>query len=213
MRNCDQEISFDDNVQGKLIYLYLTKPRHRFLKTAPWQHKFQIIFISISYDNWYSQVDWHRALHHCIADDMRLASILSREENDQVVKQIKDSGKPRDIWELWASWANILQIFLTIIHVVCLGNFWFTNSRFRWIGFVDEFWLGGTKLGNESNFYWMGQNKAFRFTNWLLGEPNNHEGRGEACLEVWPDHDYKWNDETCSPLHYFVCEENINVTE
>lgn len=41
----------------------------------------------------YFQETWYRALHHCSMHGMRLASILSRDENEQLLKQIRDSRK------------------------------------------------------------------------------------------------------------------------
>lgn len=66
--------------------------------------------ISISYDVfvyccdaiqnlWYQQANWHQALNHCIANEMRMASVLSQEESDNLSKQIRDSGKLHDTWK------------------------------------------------------------------------------------------------------------------
>ncbi|KAG4068544.1 hypothetical protein HA402_004885 [Bradysia odoriphaga] len=110
--------------------------------------------------------NWYRALSHCIANGMRLASVLSEEENDEILKQIRDSGTGVD------------------------------------------FWLSGTRLGNNDNYYWMGHNEALNFTNWSDGEPNNAFGH-ESCVHI-SYQNYKWNDLDCLFSAYFVCEEDSN---
>lgn len=43
---------------------------------------------------------WHKALHDCTLNGMRLASIASEEEDARLVKQIKDSGMRFDAFSL-----------------------------------------------------------------------------------------------------------------
>lgn len=32
------------------------------------------------------------------------------------------------------------------------------------LGFIESFWIGGTNLGNEPHFYWMGNKKPITFS-------------------------------------------------
>lgn len=68
-----------------------------------------------------------------------------------------------------------------------------------------DFWLSGTRLGNDYNYYWMGHNEALSFSNWSEGEPNNASDR-EACVHI-SYQNFKWNDLDCLFSAYFVCEE------
>jgi len=45
------------------------------------------------------------------------------------------------------------------------------------------------------------------YTNWdnPTGQPDN-QGGNEACVNIWPDKDYRWNDYTCSTKMCFICE-------
>ena len=46
---------------------------------------------------------------------------------------------------------------------------------------------------------------------WASGQPSN-TGGNEACVNIWPNRGYLWNDAPCSRLYCFVCENrNINV--
>ncbi|CAH1398057.1 unnamed protein product [Nezara viridula] len=75
----------------------------------------------------------------------------------------------------------------------------------------EHFWVSGTDLAEEGQFFWMSTGRPITFTNWNTGEPNNfryENGEEENCLELW-DRDgkgLKWNDSACSFETYFVCE-------
>lgn len=69
----------------------------------------------------------------------------------------------------------------------------------------ERFWIGGTCLGNDRKFYWMGNEKGMAFTDWIQNEPNN-AGGGEDCIEICPDKNYRWNDFNCVQSHFYVCE-------
>lgn len=74
------------------------------------------------------------------------------------------------------------------------------------LGFNEGFWIGGTNLGNEPHFYWMGYKKPINFTDWLEGQPDNWRDN-ENCMEIWTDNGFKWNDRKCSDLSNFICEQ------
>lgn len=71
---------------------------------------------------------------------------------------------------------------------------------------VEAFWIGGTNLGNEPHFYWMGEKKSMIYTDWLEHQPDNWQGN-ENCIEIWTAMGSKWNDRVCTTLSNFVCEE------
>ncbi|EDW33055.1 GL16169 [Drosophila persimilis] len=52
----------------------------------------------------------------------------------------------------------------------------------------EHFWISGTDLADEGNFFWMATGRPITFTNWNAGEPNNfryENGEEENCLELW----------------------------
>ncbi|KAH8408416.1 hypothetical protein KR215_005120, partial [Drosophila sulfurigaster] len=75
----------------------------------------------------------------------------------------------------------------------------------------EHFWISGTDLADEGNYFWMATGRPITFTNWNAGEPNNfryENGEEENCLELWnrDGKGLKWNDSPCSFETYFVCE-------
>jgi len=43
------------------------------------------------------------------------------------------------------------------------------------------------------------------FAKWNRKEPNNHGGH-EKCINIFPQHDYRWNDEPCPTKLCFLCK-------
>lgn len=70
----------------------------------------------------------------------------------------------------------------------------------------DSFWLGGSKLGNEPFFYWMGVNKPMNvYTDWKT-DPNK-SGYSKGCILMVKENEKQyWGDSDCYGLNYFVCE-------
>lgn len=55
----------------------------------------------------------------------------------------------------------------------------------------------------------MGRNEFLDFSNWFSGEPNNAKG-DEDCVHIeLAEKSFKWNDDPCSNMLYFVCEQEI----
>ncbi|KAK7473843.1 hypothetical protein BaRGS_00034894 [Batillaria attramentaria] len=76
-------------------------------------------------------------------------------------------------------------------------------------GGYQGLWLGGTDMFNEGHFVWAGSRRLIRngagFTDWKLGEPNDHE-RNEDCLHLYRPYGYRWNDAPCTWHQNFACE-------
>ena len=75
-------------------------------------------------------------------------------------------------------------------------------------------WLAGQRTDPESKseFIWKVKSGSItypmEYTNWDQGQPD-YRPQGddkEACLNIWPDRDFKWNDAPCSRKFCFVCE-------
>jgi len=43
------------------------------------------------------------------------------------------------------------------------------------------------------------------FAVWYRGQPDN-QGGIEKCVNIWPDRNYRWNDQRCDSRFCFVCE-------
>ena len=70
-------------------------------------------------------------------------------------------------------------------------------------------WLGGYQTGNGEDEPWLwSDGSAWDFTNWLGGEPNNDDGRGNY-MEINLIKQGKWNDinvEKSDQVHGYVCQ-------
>jgi len=72
-------------------------------------------------------------------------------------------------------------------------------------------WTGGKidypgKRG--SSFHWTrhsGHPLSMSYTNWSKHQPDYWKGV-EGCVNIWPQHDYTWNDQMCKKEGCFVCE-------
>ena len=71
------------------------------------------------------------------------------------------------------------------------------NDAPNWEGF----WVGGQFA--DASWEWIDQS-AWTYFNWNPGEPNNHEGGEEDCLEVYTNG--KWNDDVCDKELPSLCQ-------
>lgn len=75
------------------------------------------------------------------------------------------------------------------------------------LGFLDNFWISFTKLGNP-HFYWFGYDKPPTFTNWQNdSSPNSRFGPPCATISGL---NAKWIPTPCDELAYFICEPNAS---
>uniref|UniRef100_A0A182QL56 C-type lectin domain-containing protein n=1 Tax=Anopheles farauti TaxID=69004 RepID=A0A182QL56_9DIPT len=81
------------------------------------------------------------------------------------------------------------------------------ESAIEAVGTFDGYWfIGGTDIGVEGRFIWIGLNMAINgaaYKNWNTGEPNNLNGN-EDCIAMATG--AKWIDIPCdSKLEGYVC--------
>lgn len=81
---------------------------------------------------------------------------------------------------------------------------------FPQLGLEDNFWLAGTDVGNQSNFYWMGHGERLTFTDWAAGQPDKLQSN-QNCLKM--KHSpfnglNEWHNDRCVAEYYFICEES-----
>uniref|UniRef100_A0A182WAZ6 C-type lectin domain-containing protein n=1 Tax=Anopheles minimus TaxID=112268 RepID=A0A182WAZ6_9DIPT len=79
-------------------------------------------------------------------------------------------------------------------------------AAIRAVGDLRQQWIiGGTDVGFDGNFLWIGLNQQINYANFFDGEPNNHNG-GEDCLTIGIAGTDKWNDIPCHHRQIgFVC--------
>lgn len=119
---------------------------------------------------------------------MRLVSILSKAENDQIKKLIEETGKLHQ---------NAFRIFNRISFQIISK----TDLK------SESFWTSGTNFGNRGIFYWMGNGRPLVYHDWQPREPGDLT-TNEDCVEL---SDYygnmKWNDAPWYQQKYFICEQ------
>ncbi|XP_066502466.1 lymphocyte antigen 75, partial [Hoplias malabaricus] len=68
----------------------------------------------------------------------------------------------------------------------------------------SDVWIGLNDLGFSGYYMWSDNHEA-TFTYWAPGEPNNHLGFDEHCVEMYHETG-RWNDVTCTELNTFICK-------
>ncbi|XP_043911603.1 lectin-like [Protopterus annectens] len=66
-------------------------------------------------------------------------------------------------------------------------------------------WIGGNDQFKNRNFMWS-DGSEWNYENWAIGEPNNFNGRREACFQFLFGANKQWNDEPCSGSFPFICK-------
>ncbi|XP_068609207.1 uncharacterized protein [Brachionichthys hirsutus] len=66
-------------------------------------------------------------------------------------------------------------------------------------------WTGLSDLALSGFFVWSDEHEV-TFTHWSPGQPNNHEGFDEDCVELFFDSG-RWNDKSCKELNTFICKQ------
>ena len=61
-------------------------------------------------------------------------------------------------------------------------------------------------LSSVSNdeWFWIGNTKNSKFTNWDNGEPDNRDGN-EDCVAIFRAHDGRWHDRNCEDKIHAIC--------
>ena len=79
--------------------------------------------------------------------------------------------------------------------------------KFLYHSGVDRAYIGLNDRSQEGKYVWNNGQEAC-YTNWMSGEPNDHNG-AEDCVEALKiNGKYVWNDIPCNWHRYYVCEKN-----
>lgn len=70
-------------------------------------------------------------------------------------------------------------------------------------------WIGGKR--NRYRYMWFtsgGRTKTMNYTRWAPGEPKFYDpgNRHFICVNLWPEHQYKWDDFDCNKKLNFICK-------
>ncbi|KAG7499177.1 macrophage mannose receptor 1-like [Solea senegalensis] len=69
---------------------------------------------------------------------------------------------------------------------------------------TSDVWTGLNDLFVPGMFFWSDQHMV-SFTYWAPGEPNNHDGFSEDCVEMLHQTG-RWNDVSCAELNTYICK-------
>uniref|UniRef100_A0A1I8PWD7 C-type lectin domain-containing protein n=1 Tax=Stomoxys calcitrans TaxID=35570 RepID=A0A1I8PWD7_STOCA len=84
----------------------------------------------------------------------------------------------------------------------------FVTAPNLWIGHHDN--LNTAETTNRS-FYSIVNGSEIKFSNWMKGEPNNHQ-KAEHCAQIRLGSDFQWNDDKCESKCGYVCEQPPEVS-
>ncbi|VDI10872.1 low affinity immunoglobulin epsilon Fc receptor [Mytilus galloprovincialis] len=73
----------------------------------------------------------------------------------------------------------------------------------------QSYWLGGRDDVIEGVWMWASTDKAFNYTDWSPGQPDNGGGN-ENCLPMHAGYGLKWNDKQCKTAYRFICEKEYS---
>ena len=129
-------------------------------------------------------------------------------------------NKGKRIWEAARQFCQREKAVLAYVPDRKTDDF-LTNMVMKEIGHCSndhrncEAWLGANDKSREGRWRWIDGNRSMRYSNWDVGEPNNHKHRwdDEDCLLTNWDGEMvghtRWNDAPCSNLGYqfgFICQ-------
>ncbi|XP_038064842.1 echinoidin-like [Patiria miniata] len=66
-------------------------------------------------------------------------------------------------------------------------------------------WLGYNDMERETRFVWSASSGA-NFTRWASDQPDNGRGKGQDCVAIRQEYNWKWDDMTCRFGRHFICE-------
>ncbi|XP_038064841.1 echinoidin-like [Patiria miniata] len=66
-------------------------------------------------------------------------------------------------------------------------------------------WLGYNDMERETRFVWSASSGA-NFTRWARNQPDNGGGKGQDCVAIIQENNWKWDDMTCRFGRHFICE-------
>ena len=71
----------------------------------------------------------------------------------------------------------------------------------------SDVWIGCTDMEEEGKWIQAGGGgQECSYFNWAPGEPNQHSGHEEDCVQMWHETDGLWNDIECSRAAFVICE-------
>ncbi|KAL0965897.1 hypothetical protein UPYG_G00287390 [Umbra pygmaea] len=77
-------------------------------------------------------------------------------------------------------------------------------ESYLYLAETSDVWIGLNDLDFQGLFSWS-DNQWVTFTYWAPGEPNNHLGFKEDCVEMFY-HNGRWNDVPCTELNTYICK-------
>ncbi|XP_062618052.1 secretory phospholipase A2 receptor-like [Saccostrea cucullata] len=69
-----------------------------------------------------------------------------------------------------------------------------------------SFWIGGTDMLVEGNWFWLSTKQPFVYTDWYATSKEPNGGIRENCAHLGSHVHFHWNDADCHLLYNFICE-------
>lgn len=67
-----------------------------------------------------------------------------------------------------------------------------------------SFWIGGTDMLVEGNWFWLSTKQNFLYTDWYADTKEPNGGINENCAHLGSHVQFHWNDAECHLLYNFI---------
>ncbi|XP_068430349.1 uncharacterized protein [Clinocottus analis] len=143
------------------------------------------------------QYDGNYAVSYTFADgELRCSGLDWYEFGDFCYKPFGDRKTWHDAQDTCRSLGAELVSILSMTEQSWLESYLYTATNDVWTGLNDLFVTG--------MFTWSDEH-VVTFTHWAPGEPNNHDGFTEDCVEMFHQTG-RWNDVSCTELNTYICK-------
>ncbi|XP_047200502.1 macrophage mannose receptor 1 [Hippoglossus stenolepis] len=143
------------------------------------------------------QFDGDYAVSYIFADgELRCSGPDWYEFGDFCYKPFEDRKTWQDARDTCRSLGAELVSILSMTEQTWLESYMYMATNDVWTGLNDLFFTG--------MFTWSDMHMV-TFTYWAPGEPNNHDGFSEYCVEMLHQTG-RWSDASCSELNTYICK-------
>jgi len=70
---------------------------------------------------------------------------------------------------------------------------------------AEKHWTSGSDDGHEGRWIWTSTGRAFNYTNWGPGQPDNHHDK-QNYLVINYGTEHQWDDDNYDDQYYSFCE-------
>ncbi|XP_076039354.1 perlucin-like protein [Oratosquilla oratoria] len=104
-------------------------------------------------------------------------------------------------WFLNDSLCSNIKNFVRILFILCDVCYMLATNR--------SFWIGGVDIGDNNKWQWLNGSLVDLSVGWSRYQPDKL--KGENCIHYWHLSNWLLNDNVCSVMMNFVCQDAVHV--